>query len=197
MIKRRGLYVACAGIALFGASLWMADSVAASAYAGPAGLDAAAVLDDIFDYAAAGIIVMPGSAERVSFEAESDGVPIMWAVRITDYEPGDSILVAAYGPAGEYGRFVQTGEIGFESEERAAAGVVDIEVTNTGPEPVTTTVMFSAVPEDSEIFANPDSLLNTLIIPLAVAGVALVAGLVVAVAGMVVFVVDASRQRQT
>jgi len=196
-MKRRGLYTACAGTVLFGVSLLAANSVAESNFMGPAGFDVSSIFDGMFDMVTDEITIIPGATERVSFAVESDGVPVIWAVHMTDYEPGDSLSIAAYGPSGNaYGRSTQIDEVTFEAVEQAREGPVDIEITNTGPEPVTITVMFSEDPENSEMFMDPDSPLNKLIFPLVIAGAALIAGLVVVIAGIVIFLMDMRRQQR-
>lgn len=195
-MKKRGLYTACAGTVLFGVSLLAANSVAESTFVGPAGFDVPSIFEGMFDRITGEMTIIPGATERVSFAVESDGVPVIWAVHMTDYEPGDSLSIAAYGPSGDtYGRSALVDEIAFEAIEQARAGSVEIEVTNTGSEPVTVTVMFSEDPENSDMFADPDSPLNKLIFPLVIAGAALIAGLIIMVAGIVIFLVDMRRQQ--
>ncbi len=196
-MKKRGLYTACAGTVLFGVALLAANSVAESSFMGPAGFDVPSIFDGMFSTITDEMTIIPGATERVSFAVESDGVPVIWAVHVTDYEPGDSLSIAAYGPSGEtYGRSSQVDEIAFEAVEQASAGPMDVEITNTGPEPVTVTVMFSEDPENSDMFMDPDSPLNKLIFPLVIAGASLIAGLIVMVAGIVIFLVDMRRQQR-
>ena len=165
---------------------------------GSTGFDPETMLESMFDEITPETAISSGGSERTSYMIDAAGTTLVWAVHIVDYESGDSVRVAAYDMFGnELAAATQTGEIQFYGSEIEDAGTLDIEVENTGSEPVVTVLMFSENPDDSEMFTDPDSPLNRVLIPLLAAGVMMLIGLIVVVAGITVFLVDMRRQRST
>lgn len=198
IIRKRGLFVAGVGAAIFGISILVADSLVLSDFAGPAGFSADAVFEGMFDEIKSGITITPGTTEHISYDVKSEGAPLMWAIHIVGYTQDDRLSITSANMYGDiYGQFVQAEEMKFEIVESAQAGPLDVAITNSGNEYVEVSVMFAEDPEKSEMFTDPDSILNKLIIPLAVTGILVVTGLIVVVTGMIIFLVDMKRRQST
>lgn len=137
-----------------------------------------------------------GSAEfhhEVSGGGE-DGV-LFWAVEIADYEEGDAYLVSAadalgaslYGPAGGSERVM------FGTIDDAGSGPVVFTVGNDGGRDFQAVMMFNSDPGGA---GRPmDSPLLAAFVPIAVAGIAMLAGMAVMAAGAVVALVDWRKTR--
>lgn len=196
-MRRRGLAIAAGGAAIFFISAISMEMIIESDFSGPVGFDIERMLDDMFDEITPEMSVMPGGSERVSYVIESDDTVLLWAVHINDYEEGDSAELVIYDAIGqEREREFLAGEIQFQVIDWAEAGTLDFEIENTGREPISVVVMFSDNPDDSEMFADPNSPLNRVFVPLLVSSVFMLLGLIVSIIGVAIFLVDMKRHQQ-
>ncbi len=196
-MRKRGLFIMCIGAIIFGISFIIADSILMSDFSGPAGFDADSIFESIFDEITDEIIIAPGSTETISYIVESDNSPILLAIHIVDYIQEDVLSIKLSDTYGNvYGEFVQSEEMRFEIIESAREGVLDIAVTNSGNKYVAIFAMFSEDPENSAMYTDPNSPLNTLIIPLAITGILIIMGFLVLVVGVIIFIVDMRQQRR-
>ena len=187
----------CIGAIIFGISFFIADSIIVSDFSGPVGFDMDSVFESMFDEITGDIILAPGSTETISYMVKSDGSPLLLAVMISDYAQEDILSIKVSDTYGNiYGEFVQSEEMRFEIVEPAREGTLDVLVTNSGDNYVAIIVMFSEDPENSTMYTDPNSPLNSLIIPLAITGILLFVGFLVLVVGVVMFIVDMRRQRR-
>jgi len=196
-MNKRGLVIAGVGAAIFGVSLVVAMSIVESDFAGPVGFDTDAVFEDMFDDITDEITVLPGSTERATYSVESDGVLVMWAVQMLDYEEGDSLLVTISGYDGTpHGTVVLDAELQIDAIESAGAGTLYFDMENAGSDSVRVIAMFSEDPNNSEMFTDPDSLFNKVVMPLAISGIIALVGLIILIVGLVIFLIDMRRRQR-
>ena len=65
---------------------------------------------------------------------------------------------------------------------------------STGTKPINVVMMFTKNPDKSERFSNPDSPLTKKLLPLALSGVLLMAGIIAVIAGVIILVIDRKKQ---
>ena len=208
-VRRRGLVIAGIGTVMFVISFLVAGSILDSGFSGPMGFDAEYLFDGMFDEITDEIMVPAGGDISVPYEVGSgveraivsdngakDGSVIMWTVHILDPVPSDSLSVTASGSDGTpYGMHPMRNEMNFGVAENVDSGLLELEISNTGSDPVYVIVMFSENPEDSELFTDPDSPLNAVVLPLATAGIMAFVGIIITIVGIAIFAVDVRRQR--
>lgn len=195
-MRKRGLFVAGVGIAIFGISFLIADSIILSDFSGPTGFDINAIFEGMFDEITNEITITPGATERVSYAVKSDDAPLLWAIQIIDYKQGDALEIELFDTYGNtYGEFIQTDEIKFEILESTGEDVLYAEITNSGSNYITMAMMFSEDPENSKMYTDPNSPLNRFIIPLLITGTLFIIGLIILIIGMGILIIDMRRQR--
>lgn len=196
MVRTRGLLIAGTGTAIFGISFLIAGSIVTTDFSGPAGFDVESMFEGMFDDTTDNMLVMPGDYVHASFAVDSDDALVMWGVHMVDYRPGDSMSVSISDYTGEvYDTTVLTEMIEFGIVESMPAGTANFEIRNYGDDPVEVSVLFSEDPEDSEMFTDPNSPLNRVIMPLVVVGTLVIVGLLIVIVGIVIFLMDMRRQQ--
>ena len=111
-------------------------------------------------------------------------------MQAVDYQPGDKLSVKVSNIFGDdYGTFTQNEFVLFEVLEIGQSDTLNFEIQNLGDRSVHVTVMFSEDPENS-VFSDPNSPLTTVLLPIAYAGIMLIAGLIVSVVGIIITLID-------
>ena len=115
----------------------------------------------------------------------------MWGIQIVDFESEDQLYVTISNIFGDdYGDFIQDGPFLFEILEINQQEALDFKIQNQGTRDITIIVMFSEDTKNSEILSNPDSPINTMIIPLAISGFLLILGIIILIIGIILLFVD-------
>ena len=190
-MKKRGLVITIIGLVLLGVSLSIAVSTVPSNITGPNDLSMATLFDGMFDEVTNEIRIEPGELTYVSYDTSDYDVPLLWGIQITDYVSGDALLINISNIFGDdYGEFVISEPILFEAFEIIESDSLDFEIKNIGSRTVNVVVMFSEDPENSDALSNPDSPVMNMIMPLLISGFLLILGIIVAVIGVLVILVD-------
>lgn len=195
-MRRRGLLIAGAGAVIFGISFLVANSIVESDLLGPGAPDVSSIFESMFDTVTDEIRVAPGESVQVPYEIRVSDEPILWAVQILDYRPGDSLLITISDVFGdEHGRFVQKAEVKMDIVAASQdADTLRFFIMNTGDTTLSAVAMFVEEP-DSEMF-DSDSPIMSMMVTLAVSAFMLVIGLIVIVIGTAIFLIDLRRQQK-
>ncbi|AFS82314.1 hypothetical protein NSED_02530 [Candidatus Nitrosopumilus sediminis] len=190
-MKKRGLIITVVGLVLVGISLIVAVSTVPSNITGPNDLSMAAMFEGMFDEVTNEIQIMPGELAYVSYNTSSSNAPLLWGIQIIDYNSGDALLIKISNIFGDdYGEFVMFDPILFEALEITQSDTLNFEIKNTGPRSVNVILMFSEDPENSDALSNPDSPAMMMIVPLLISGFLLVLGIIIAIIGAIIVLVD-------
>ena len=112
-------------------------------------------------------------------------------VQIIDYNSGDALLIKISNIFGDdYGEFVMFEPILFEALEITQSDSLNFEIKNIGPSSINVILMFSEDPENSDVLSNPDSPVMNTVVPLLISGFLLVLGIIIAIIGVIVILVD-------
>ncbi|MFB5624283.1 MAG: hypothetical protein ACE5RP_05135 [Nitrosopumilus sp.] len=190
-MKKRGLIITVVGLVLVGISLIVAVSAVPSNITGPNDLSMTAMFEGMFDEVTNEIQIMPGELAYVSYDTSSSNAPLLWGVQIIDYNSGDALLIKISNIFGDdYGEFVMFEPILFEALEITQSDTLNFEIENTGSRSVNVILMFSEDPENSDALSNPDSPVMMMIVPLLISGFLLVLGIIIAIIGVIIVLVD-------
>ena len=190
-MNKRGLIITIVGLVLIGISLSIAMSIVPSNVSGPNDLSMATLFEGVFDEITDEIQIMPGELAYVSYGTSSYDAPLLWGIQIIDYKSADALSIKISNIFGDdYGEFVMSEPILFESLEIVQSDTLNFEIENIGSRPVNIVVMFSEDPENSDALSNPDSPIMNMVMPLAISGVLLLLGIIITIIGVVVILVD-------
>ena len=190
-MNKRGLIITIVGLVLIGISLSIAMSIVPSNVSGPNDLSMATLFEGMFDEITNEIQIMPGELAYVSYGTSSYDAPLLWGIQIIDYKSADALSIKISNIFGDdYGEFVMSEPILFESLEIVQSDTLNFEIENIGSRPVNVVVMFSEDPENSDALSNPDSPIMNMVMPLAISGVLLLLGIIITIIGVVVILVD-------
>lgn len=204
-MRRRGPVVGLAGAAITTGSFLALLSVVA-------GLDEITVngemlsvrglLDGAFTDVTDEALVFPGDAAefrhaQYGAAAGDPDAPLLWAVEIADYEEGDMFSVSVSDGLGGhvYGPRPSAEPVMVDTIGEPGADTLVFSVRNDGDRPVRAVMMFVDDPSEVDIFGDPDSPLLASLVPLAVSGLAMIAGMATMAAGAVISLVDWKRAR--
>ncbi len=190
-MKKRGLIITLIGLVLVGISLTIAVSTVPSNITSPNDLSMASMFEGMFDKITDEIQILPGELAYVSYDTSSYNAPLLWGLQIIDYASGDALSIKISNIFGDnYGQFEMIEPILFEALEITQSDSLSFEIKNTGPRSVNVILMFSEDPENSDAFSNPNSPMMNMIVPLLISGILLVLGIVVAIIGTIIILVD-------
>jgi len=190
-MNKRGLIILIVGLVLVGISLSIAMSIVPSDISGPNDLSMATLFEEMFDEITDEIQIMPGELTYVSYGTSSYDAPLLWGIQIMDYKSADALLIKISNIFGDdYGEFVMSEPILFESLEIVQSDTLNFEIKNIGSRPVTIVVMFSEDPENSDALSDPDSPIMNMVLPFAISGVLLLLGIIISIIGTIVVLVD-------
>jgi len=154
------------------------------------------LLEGMFDQVSDQSVIFPGGSDVFSYSGQSSGVPLMWGVQIMDFEEGDAIRVGVYDVYGDDVGSAQADEpVIFDMFVMENSGSYDFEIENTGSRPITVLMMFVEDPENSDLLSNPDSPLVSIVMPLAISGIVLLAGVVVMIVGVILCAMDWKKEK--
>ena len=207
-MKRRGPVVGLAGAAITAGSFLALLSVTAD-------LDAIAVngemvsvrglLDGVFTDVTDEVLVFAGDSAEFRHVPYGGGdmggadpdSPLLWAVEIGDYEEGDAFSVSASDGLGAsvYGPRSSRDSVMFDTIAVPDADELVFSVRNDGARPFLVAMMFVDDPGSVDLLGDSDSKLLAALVPIAVSGLAMLAGMTVMAAGAVITLVDWRKTR--
>ena len=199
-VRRRGPLTGLVGTAITAGSFLALLSVTA-------GLDpitingetpsADGLLGDLFPDVFDGLAIPAGGSAEFAYDPPQDGGTVFWAVEITDYEEGDSFSVSVSDAFGGwlYGPRAASDPLLIDAIQPDSPGQLLFSVHNDGGRPITAVMMFNDGTEAAGIFGDDGSPLLAALVPLAAAGAAMLAGLVVMAAGAVIALFDWRKTR--
>jgi hypothetical protein len=197
-MNKRGIVVIVISFILIGISLSLAASVIPSTFDDPDDLSLSSLFEGVFDEISDEIQIIPGDTIYVSYGVFSQNVPFLWGIQILDYTQGDELSINISNIFGDnYGKFVQTEPILFESLNISQPDTLNFEIQNIGTSEVLVVTMFSENPENSDIFTDSNSPVNNMIFPLIVSGMLLIFGIIILIIGVIILLVDLKNYQTT
>ncbi|KAF6242641.1 hypothetical protein C6988_08235 [Nitrosopumilus sp. b1] len=191
-MKKRGIVIGIIGILISTASFSMVFSFFPQSQTGLDGnFILPELLEDMFDDVSVETEIMAGQSSVFSFSTSDSDVPLLWGVQIIDYKEDDNLSIEISNIFGDsLGVFEQQGPVLFEIFLAPSSEVYNFEITNQGSRAVLAVMMFAEDPDNSEAFSNPNSPLMTTLVPLAIAGIILIIGIIVVIAGAIITAFD-------
>ena len=197
-MNKRGMIIFASGLVLVGVSLSIAVSIIPSDVTGPNDLSMSVLFEGMFDEISNETLIMPGDSTFVSRGTFSSNVPLLWGIQIIDYQRGDTLSIKISNIFGDnYGEFIQTEPILFESLDILEPDTLNFEIQNTGTREILVVTMFSEDPENSDIFTDSNSPVNNMIFPLIVSGMLLIIGIIIFIIGVIILLVDLKNYQTT
>jgi hypothetical protein len=147
--------------------------------------------ENLFDSVTEKQRIEPGTTFTFSHTTETSQVPLMWGLHILNYQSDDQVSVTISNIFGDkFGSFNEGDPIFIKSFIIPKADSYNFNVENQGKNPVTAVMMFTENPEKSKALTDPNSTFNKSIVPLAIAGVLLILGILVLIVGIILSIVD-------
>ena len=148
-------------------------------------------LDGMFSEISEEIQIFPGDFHTFIYSSSIADIPLLWGIQIIDYQEGDSIAVHISNLYGDdFGSFDQTGPVIFDMFVVPTTDSINFQVQNTGNRPITVLMMFAEDPDNSEFLSDPNSPLMSTLIPIAIAGIVLIIGILAIIAGAIITIID-------
>ena len=189
-MKKRGLVIIVVGTIMVGISLTVAASIVPAEIT-TTGFSMSSILDDMFNDVSNETLILPNDSAYFSYSTLSSNVPLLWGIQIIDYKAGDKISTKISNIYGDdYGVIIQDEPILFEVLEITQSDTLNFEVQNIGTASIVIVIMFSEDPENSDAVSNPNSPVNSLLVPLAISGFMLILGIIISIIGLIVFLLD-------
>ena len=189
MIKR-GHIVLIAGAVLIIAAFVIAYSVMPTTTSGVGG-NFFLGPENLFDSVTENQRIEPGTTFTFSHSTATSQVPLMWGLHIMDYQQDDRVSITVSNIFGDkFGSFDEVDPIFIMSFMIPKVDTYSFNVENKGKNPITVTMMFSENPEKSKALTDHNSPFNKSIVPLAIAGLLLIIGIIALFAGIILSVVD-------
>ncbi|NNM02963.1 MAG: hypothetical protein HKP26_05300 [Nitrosopumilus sp.] len=189
IVKKRGPIISIIGLGLIVISLSVASSIVPNNISEINNFSNS-LFEEMFDEITDEIQIMPGDSTYFSYSTFSSDVPLLWGIRITDYQPGDKLSIKVSNIFGDdYGDFIQNDPILFEMLNIAQSDTLNLEIKNIGTRNVNVIAMFSEDPDNFDPLSNSDTSMNTVLI-LAFSGFLLILGIIISVIGTIVILVD-------
>lgn len=191
MMKKRGIYIAAGGVAMVVVSFAVAMSIVNETGSLDGEFSLPDILEGMFDQVSEKTQISSGESVSFPFDASEDTKMLLWGIQILDYQSGDSISISISNIYGDdFGEFSSNQPAVFETMQVEKADTYSFNVENTGPRSITTVMMFTKNPEDSDKFSDPNSPLSKTLMPLAVSGILLFVGIVIIVVGVIILIID-------
>ena len=190
IVIKRGPIISIIGLVLVIVSLSIASSIVPSDISEINNFSTS-LFEEMFNEITNEIQIMPGDSTYFSYSTFSSDVPLLWGIRIVDYQPGDKLSINISNIFGDdYGDFVQNDPILFEVINIPQSDTLNLEIKNIGMRNVNVIAMFSEDPDKFDPLSNSDtSTMNTVMV-LAFSGFFLILGIIISVIGTIVILVD-------
>ena len=196
-MQKRGLVILSIGVLLIAISFGMALTIfPESDPTFGSDLYLSNLYEDLFDTVTEQVTIYPDDSIVFTYDNSNVGVPLMWGVQIVNFQNGDSYDITILDPSGQILSKVSNNEyVLFDVFVIDSFGTYTFELENSGTREFSSIMMFVEDPENSDILNNPDSPLNTLILPLLISGTILIVGIVVTIVAIVIFIIDWKKER--
>ena len=147
--------------------------------------------ENLFDSVTENQRIEAGTTFTFSHNTGTSQVPLMWGLHISDYQPDDKVSITISNIFGDkLGSFEEGDPIFIKSFMIPKVDTYSFNVENNGKNPITVAMMFTENPEKSKALTDPNSTFNKSIVPLAIAGVVLILGIIVLIVGIILSIVD-------
>jgi len=147
--------------------------------------------ENMFDSVTENQRIDPSASFTFSHTTGTSQVPLMWGLHMIDYQQDDSVSITISNIFGDkFGSFDDADPIFIKSFMIPKVDTYSFDVENKGKNPITVTMMFTENPEKSKALTDPNSTFHKSIIPLAIAGLLVIVGIIVLIAGVILSLVD-------
>ena len=147
--------------------------------------------ENMFDSVTENQRIESGTAFTFSHATGTSQVPLMWGLHIMDYQQDDHVSITVSNIFGDkFGSFDEGDPIFIKSFVIPKVDTYSFDVENKGKNPITAAMMFTENPEKSKALNDPNSPFHKSIVPLAIAGLLVIVGIVVLIAGIILGLVD-------
>ncbi|MGI0027814.1 MAG: hypothetical protein ACREAD_08255 [Nitrosopumilaceae archaeon] len=152
--------------------------------------------ENMFDSVTEKQTIEPGAAFTFSYATGTSQMPLMWGLHILDYQQDDHVSITVSNIFGDkFGSFDEGDPIFIKSFMIPKVDTYSFDVENKGKNPITATMMFTENPEKSKALTDPNSTFHKSIIPLAIAGLLVILGIIVLIAGIILSLVDWKKRK--
>jgi len=190
-MKKRGPIIGIFGVALIVASFAAATSLLPGSNPTMSGeMFLPNILEDMFDYISDDILIYPGESGVISYSTRASDVPLLWGFQITDNQVNQVSIKISNMFGDDLGQVVHDGPVYFDVFVIPKIDIYNFEITNQGNRPITIVMMFTEDPDNSSAFSDPNSPLMTALLPLAIAGIIMIIGIIATIIGGFVTVMD-------
>ena len=147
--------------------------------------------ENMFDSVTENQRIEPGTSFTFSHTTGTSQVPLMWGLHIIDYQQDDRLSITVSNIFGDkLGSFDEGDPIFIKSFVIPKVDTYSFDVENKGKNPITAAMMFTENPEKSKALTDPNSPFHKSIVPLAIAGLLVIVGILVLIAGIILGLVD-------
>ena len=152
--------------------------------------------ENMFDSVTENQQIEPGTFFTFSHTTGTSQVPLMWGLHILDYQQDDQVSVTVSNIFGDkFGSFDEGDLIFIKSFMIPKVDTYSFDVENKGKNPITVTMMFTENPEKSKALTDPNSTFHKSIVPLAIAGLLVIVGIILLIAGIILSIVDWKKRK--
>jgi hypothetical protein len=194
-MKKRGPIILSCGLGLLLISFLLAQSALLETNFSMLGsVFVPDVFEGLFEYATEETQIFAGESNSFSFSTTKEDVPLLWGLQITNFQDGDIVSIEITNIFGDnFGKYEQDEPIAFEMFTTPKIDIYNFVVTNNAERPLSVIMMFSEDPQNSQAMKNPDSPFMKTVIPLAVSGILVIAGILSLGIGIILSLVDWKR----
>ena len=147
--------------------------------------------ENMFDSVTENQSIEPGASFTFSHTTGTSQVPLMWGLHVINYQQDDHVSITVSNIFGDkFGSFDEGDPIFIKSFMIPKVDTYSFDVENKGKNPITVAMMFTENPEKSKALNDPNSAFHKSIIPLAIAGLLVIVGIIVLIAGLILSLVD-------
>jgi len=184
-MKKRGPIISSCGLGLLLISFLIAQSTLLETNSAMSGqILVPDVFEGMFEYTTEETQIFAGESNTFSFSTTKEGVPLLWGLQITNFQDGDSVSIETTNIFGDnFGKH----------EQDEPNDIYNFVVRNNAERPLSVIMMFSEDPHNSQAMTNPNSPFMKTVIPLAVSGIMVIAGIVSLGIGIIFSLVDWKR----
>ena len=191
-MKKRGPVIGIIGIVLVIISFSMVSSTFSSN--NPTingGLLLPSLLDELFDQISDETQIYSNDSSFFSYTSNTSNVPLLWGVQITDFQKGDKITITITDAFDNDIDVIQTKEpFYFETFVIPQSNTYNFEVSNDVDRTILVVMMFSEDPDNSDVLNDPNSPLMKALVPVAIAGIVLILGIILMLIGVIISIID-------
>ena len=197
-MKKRGIIVSFAGIAMLIISFSIAISILQSSGMSGDEFSLPDVLKDAFDQVSDKTQILPRETTFFSFDASDGTKTLLWGIQVMEPQISDDISISISNIYGDnFGKFKSNQPVFFETLDITKPDVYNFNVENKGDKPITMVMMFTKNPDGSKSVINPNSQLGKSLLPLAASGTFFIAGIVTTIVGIIIIIVDYRKNRSS